>query len=96
MIAALGIVYGTLLGGLLGSVGLITGGLLGYALIRSSARRYVQRVVTPSSLHKMESVFDQNGAGPSSSLAAFRTASPRSWSFSPDWRACRRENSSRR
>ena len=62
VIAALGIVYGTLPGGLLGSLGLITGGLLGYALIRSSARRYVQRVVTPSSLHKMERLFDQNGA----------------------------------
>jgi uncharacterized membrane protein YdjX (TVP38/TMEM64 family) len=62
VIAALGIVYGTLLGGLLGSLGLITGGLLGYALIRSSARRYVQRVLAPRSLHKMESLFDQNGA----------------------------------
>jgi uncharacterized membrane protein YdjX (TVP38/TMEM64 family) len=62
VIAALGIVYGTLLGGLLGSLGLISGGLLGYALIRSSARRYVQRVLAPRSLHKMESLFDQNGA----------------------------------
>jgi uncharacterized membrane protein YdjX (TVP38/TMEM64 family) len=32
MIAALGIIYGTLLGALLGSLGLITGGLLGYVL----------------------------------------------------------------
>ncbi|MGH8185233.1 MAG: hypothetical protein ACREUC_01610, partial [Steroidobacteraceae bacterium] len=30
VIAALGIIYGTLIGGLLGSLGLITGGLLGY------------------------------------------------------------------
>jgi uncharacterized membrane protein YdjX (TVP38/TMEM64 family) len=30
VIAALGIIYGSLLGGLLGSFGLITGGLLGY------------------------------------------------------------------
>jgi hypothetical protein len=29
VIAALGIIYGTLLGGSLGSLGLITGGLLG-------------------------------------------------------------------
>src|SRR5262245_21341144 len=32
VIAALGIIYGTVLGGLLGSVGLITGDLLGYVL----------------------------------------------------------------
>lgn len=62
VIAALGIVYGTLLGGLLGSVGLITGGLLGYGLMLTSARRYVQRFVGPKSLHKMESVFDRGGA----------------------------------
>jgi uncharacterized membrane protein YdjX (TVP38/TMEM64 family) len=56
VIAALGIIYGTLLGGLLGSLGLITGGLL---------------------------------VGRSSSPAAFLTASPRLWSFSPDLRAYR-------
>ena len=43
VIAALGIIYGTLLGGLLGSLGLITGGLLGYVLMLTSARRFVQR-----------------------------------------------------
>jgi uncharacterized membrane protein YdjX (TVP38/TMEM64 family) len=62
VIAALGIIYGTLLGGLLGSFGLITGGLLGYVLMLTSARRYVQRVVGPKSLHKMESLFDRSGA----------------------------------
>src|SRR5262245_60305207 len=41
VIAALGVIYGTLLGGVLGSFGLITGGLLGYLLMRTSARRYV-------------------------------------------------------
>jgi hypothetical protein len=43
VIAALGIIYGTVLGGLLGSVGLITGGLLGYVLMLTSARRIVKR-----------------------------------------------------
>ena len=62
VIAALGIIYGTLLGGLLGSLGLITGGLLGYLLMLTSARRYVQRFVGPRSLHKMESLFDRRGA----------------------------------
>ena len=60
--AALGIIYGTLLGGLLGSFGLITGGLLGYVLMLTAARRYLQRFVGPRSLHKMESLFDQGGA----------------------------------
>jgi uncharacterized membrane protein YdjX (TVP38/TMEM64 family) len=62
VIAALGIIYGTLLGGLLGSLGLITGGLLGYLLMLTSARRFVQRFVGPRSLHKMESLFDRGGA----------------------------------
>ncbi len=62
VIAALGIIYGTVLGGLLGSLGLISGGLLGYLLMLTSARRYVHRFVGPRSLHRMESLFDQGGA----------------------------------
>lgn len=62
VIAALGIIYGTLLGGLVGSLGLITGGLLGYVLMLTSARRYAQRFVGLQSLHRMESWFDQGGA----------------------------------
>ena len=62
VIAALGIIYGTLLGGLLGCLGLITGGLLGYGLILTAARRFAQRFVGPRSLHKMESLFDSGGA----------------------------------
>ena len=62
VIAALGIIYGTLLGGLLGSLGLITSGLAGYLLMLTSARRLVQRVVGRQSLRKMESVFGRGGA----------------------------------
>jgi uncharacterized membrane protein YdjX (TVP38/TMEM64 family) len=62
VIAALGLVYGTLLGGLLGSLGLITSGLLGYGLMLTSARRLAQRLAAPRSLHKMESLFDRAGA----------------------------------
>jgi len=62
VIAALGIIYGTLLGGLLGSLGLITGGLIGYCLMLTSARRLAQRLAGPRSLHKMESLFDRGGA----------------------------------
>ena len=61
VIAALGIVYGTLLGGVLGSLGLITGGLLGYGLMLTSARRFAQRFAGPRSLHTMESLFDRGG-----------------------------------
>jgi uncharacterized membrane protein YdjX (TVP38/TMEM64 family) len=61
VIAALGILYGTLLGGLLGSLGLITSGLLGYMMMRTSARRFVQRFVGPQTLHKMEHFFDHGG-----------------------------------
>ena len=61
VIAALGIIYGTLLGGVLGTVGLITGGLLGYGLMRTSARRFAERVAGPR-LKKMEGLFDRGGA----------------------------------
>ena len=62
VIAALGIIYGTWLGGLIGSLGLITGGLLGYMLMLTSARRYLHRFVGPKSLQKIESLFDRSGA----------------------------------
>jgi uncharacterized membrane protein YdjX (TVP38/TMEM64 family) len=62
VIAALGMIYGTLLGGLLGSFGLITSGLLGYGLMHTSARRFVHRFARPQSLFKMEALFDRSGA----------------------------------
>lgn len=62
VIAALGIIYGTWLGGVLGSVGLVSGGLLGYGLMLTSARRLAHRLVGPRSLHKMEGLFDRSGA----------------------------------
>jgi uncharacterized membrane protein YdjX (TVP38/TMEM64 family) len=61
VIAALGIIYGTVLGGLLGSVGLITGGLLGYTLMLTSARRMVGRFVGLQSLNRMEGLFERAG-----------------------------------
>jgi uncharacterized membrane protein YdjX (TVP38/TMEM64 family) len=62
VIAALGIIYGTLLGALLGSVGLITGGLLGYVLTLTSARRYVQRFIGSRWLQKLERSFERGGS----------------------------------
>src|SRR5262245_47146097 len=61
VIAALGMIYGTLLGGLLGSLGLITSGLLGYGLMLTAARRLAQRFAGPRSLGKMESLFARGG-----------------------------------
>jgi uncharacterized membrane protein YdjX (TVP38/TMEM64 family) len=60
VIAALGLLYGTALGGLVGSIGLITGGLLGYGLMFTSARRLAQRFAARG-LHRMEGVFDRGG-----------------------------------
>jgi uncharacterized membrane protein YdjX (TVP38/TMEM64 family) len=62
VIASLGIVYGTLLGGLLGSLGLISGGLLAYALMLTGGRRFVHRLVAPRSLDRMERSLDRSGA----------------------------------
>jgi uncharacterized membrane protein YdjX (TVP38/TMEM64 family) len=62
VVAALGVVYGTVLGGLLGSIGQITGGLLGYVLMLTSARRMVKRFVGPQSLNRMETSFERSGA----------------------------------
>lgn len=62
VIAALGIIYGTVFGGLLGSVALITSGILGYALTRTSARRFVDRLVGRRFRSKTESLFDRSGA----------------------------------
>jgi uncharacterized membrane protein YdjX (TVP38/TMEM64 family) len=62
VITALGIIYGTALGGLVGSVGLITSGLLGYVLMRTSARRVVKRVVGRHALDTMEGLFERAGA----------------------------------
>ena len=62
VVAALGIIYGTWLGGLLGTFALITGGLLGYALMLTSARRLSRHFVGPQSLRKMERLFDRGGA----------------------------------
>lgn len=62
VITALGIVYGTVVGGLVGSVGLITGGLVGYLAMRTALRGFVKRFVGRRSLERMESLFARGGA----------------------------------
>jgi uncharacterized membrane protein YdjX (TVP38/TMEM64 family) len=62
VLTALGIIYGTVRGGLLGSIGLIGGGLLGYGVTRTSARWLVNRRPGCKSLHKLENLFERTGA----------------------------------
>jgi len=62
VVAALGMMYGAVLGGVLGSVALVTGGLLGYGLMLTSARRVLKRFVRTQSIQQMESLFDRAGA----------------------------------
>jgi uncharacterized membrane protein YdjX (TVP38/TMEM64 family) len=61
VIAALGIVYGRVGGGLVGSVGLITAGLLAYAIARRFGRRPVARLVGDETLAKVERWFERAG-----------------------------------
>jgi uncharacterized membrane protein YdjX (TVP38/TMEM64 family) len=61
VVAALGIVYGTIVGGILGSIGLVTGGLLGYALARRFGSGLVLRLVGERWLERMQTFFDASG-----------------------------------
>jgi uncharacterized membrane protein YdjX (TVP38/TMEM64 family) len=61
VIAALGVLYGTTIGAVVGTIGQIAAGLLGYALMWTSARHAVRRLVGDSSLAKMRGVFDRSG-----------------------------------
>ena len=61
VIAALGIIYGTVVGGMLGSVGLITGGLIGYALAHKYGRGTAARLVGQHALARVERWFDRAG-----------------------------------
>jgi uncharacterized membrane protein YdjX (TVP38/TMEM64 family) len=61
VVAALGLVYGTVIGGLIGSLGLISGGFIGYGLMLTSLRRLARHFAGPRSMHKMESLFDRSG-----------------------------------
>ena len=61
IIAALGMVYGVVLGGLVGSFALITSGLLAYLLMRTHMQRFAVRLVGQSSLAKMGVFFERSG-----------------------------------
>jgi uncharacterized membrane protein YdjX (TVP38/TMEM64 family) len=61
IIAALGIVYGMVIGGLLGSFALITSGLLAYLLMQTRARQLLVRLVGVRSIEKMGVFFNRSG-----------------------------------
>lgn len=61
VIAAIGIIYGVIGGGLISSFGLVTGGLLGYAIARRYGRWLVVRLVGDRSLKQVESLFEHGG-----------------------------------
>jgi uncharacterized membrane protein YdjX (TVP38/TMEM64 family) len=62
IIAALGIIYGAVLGGLVGSFALITSGLLAYFLMWTHVRSFAARLVGQSSMDKMGVFFERSGA----------------------------------
>lgn len=62
VVTALGIIYGAVLGGVVGAVGLITAGLGAYALMRTSARPLIVRLAGESALQRMQVFFERAGA----------------------------------
>jgi uncharacterized membrane protein YdjX (TVP38/TMEM64 family) len=61
VIAGLGLLYGAPAGGLLGSVGLVSGGFLGYALARRFGRGLALRLVGARALARMEDLLGRSG-----------------------------------
>jgi uncharacterized membrane protein YdjX (TVP38/TMEM64 family) len=62
VIAALGVLYGTAIGGTVGAIGQIAAGGLGYGLMWTSARHLVRRLVGKDAMAKMQRLFDRGGA----------------------------------
>jgi uncharacterized membrane protein YdjX (TVP38/TMEM64 family) len=61
VIAALGIVYGSIVGGVLGSIGLVSGGILGYAVALRLGQRPIVKLVGPRWFERMQSLFERSG-----------------------------------
>ena len=62
VMAALGLVYGPVLGGLICAVGSILSGFIAYALCRGLGRRVAERLAGRESLERGESLFEHSGA----------------------------------
>ncbi len=61
VIGFLGIVYGTVLGGMIAMAGLLLNGVLGYLICRALGRRLAIRLAGESSLDKADRLFAQHG-----------------------------------
>ena len=59
--AALGSVYGPIVGGVVGAVGSTCGGLAGYGLARLAGRRATRRLASEEELARFRSLFDRWG-----------------------------------
>jgi uncharacterized membrane protein YdjX (TVP38/TMEM64 family) len=62
VVAALGVLYGTAIGGLVGAIGHVSAGLLGYTVMRTSLRPLVGRMVSGAGLERAQRLFDRSGA----------------------------------
>jgi uncharacterized membrane protein YdjX (TVP38/TMEM64 family) len=62
VVSALGIIYGTVAGGVAGAAGLMLAGCMPYWLMRSAARPLVLRLAGDASLRKARALFDRAGA----------------------------------
>lgn len=63
VISALGYLYGTLLGGVLGTAGSILSGAIGYGLSRKFGRSWAERFAGADTLDKYETLFARSGLG---------------------------------
>ncbi|TAG10857.1 MAG: DedA family protein [Verrucomicrobia bacterium] len=61
IISALGIVYGTVLGGLIGGLGLMVAGMIGYTLGRCATERFARRWLGDHDFEKGRLFFAKNG-----------------------------------
>jgi uncharacterized membrane protein YdjX (TVP38/TMEM64 family) len=59
VLSALGILYGSLAGGALGTLGLVSAGLLGYGLARAFGRRLVVRLAGGGTLERVEEFLER-------------------------------------
>lgn len=61
VMAALGILYGPLLGGLFSVIGTVLAGCLGYGLCRAIPRPWTERFIGPKALRETDALFDRWG-----------------------------------
>jgi uncharacterized membrane protein YdjX (TVP38/TMEM64 family) len=61
VMSALGMIYGSMIGGLIGTVGSILSGLLAYGLCRAFGLKIAERIAGASALEKSRTIFAKTG-----------------------------------